>query len=1681
MKTPRLHPKLLLWLGLPLLLFCLLPATREDRIISGVPAEAVVKTGTLVPPPAAVTDRRELPRDQEAQWKVAVTEPPFAAFQTWVARYQSLPAAERPGLVAEGERLAAERREALKVMIRRLPERALELAVPEAVRRAMPASVAAQLEEKVDARGDLLVTAISPATEGQTMPANTVATRYKAVLAGGQSYTAFVYGRRDGQPTRWDVPLHGIALDGQMAISQWPGRVLEPIERAEAKQALASPPECPVSQLPSGVTETEVAVQTGTAVAFYCGPGHAANTLESATEAESLLPPGFGYRTTATVNAASGAAGQSVPNPNASGVATWTTGFKRVGVVRVSFTSFLGEIAYQHFTQPDCIDILAGIGQNWLEWSQERCTIRGLSSTGSFITPVLQLPKGDRDYDEAKGVDEIWKLAAAWAESHGRAASSYEYLIVLAGTASLEDAAGKSAWWGGIAQVGAKKSLLRTTDVEGTISVALHELGHNLGLSHSSNRWTEPQWATNADGVASLRYGEEYGDRYDTMGHSVLAYNVRYKHWLRWLDDSNVPVAVTDGLYTIQDHDRDETSGVRGLQVPLDLADPTATVQTPLFVEYRLHDPAHPYLARGALIHIGSKSGPKTWLYDGTPETPNHEPGDPPDISGNLDSPLLPGRTFSITRTQGTLHTVHITNLSADPDTGKLVVEIEHDTPAGNVAPTGSLSATSPAAAVNQKIVFTCAATDADGDDLAWHWQVPGAGPFANVPSVSASFATTGSKTIKCIVSDKHGGVVTLTMPYSVVVNQPPSVSTIPNYTIDEDGTLLNLSFTVNDATTPAGDLVVTATSDNAALFPAGSILIGTLGGATRLIHLTPAANKHGVALITVKASDGVLSGIEQFNVTVRPVSPGTALVTSGGSWKYWDAAAAPGGAWKESAYDDSAWQTGTSRFVYGQGLLTAFGWTSLATVPGRATTYYRRSFNVPAAPAGIPMLRLLCDDSAVVYLDGVEVYRQNLPAGLVTHATRTPLSVEGADESEWTIVPLTSAQLHLGGSSTLVVEVHDAASTRGSGDVSFDADLGFRQAPLVGSIANKVVPEDSHVTAAFTASDSETPSGGLTFSAASSNQALVRDASTSFGTNLSGNPVFICTFEPNATGVTEITIKVSDGSSETWRKFTITVTPVNDAPTIQPLAGMAVAMGELAPVVELTVDDIDNDPASLTVTAASSNLAVVPAAGLQILPGSAPNKRWLRIAPAPGIAAQSTITVNVSDGAASTSTPFIFNVSLPLSVTSVDVSLVSSGQEWRYWAQALPNDPRGGGVIDFTDPALDDSTWPQGRGQLGYGGDGEVTLVPATPYRVTTYFRRTFTVPDASALSSLKLRFLRDDGAVVYLNGVLIAESNMPRATAGSPLTANTLAATGINGTAEDTWISSTELTTNLRSGVNVLAVEIHQFSLPTAAAPGDLSFDLELDAVAVPAAAEDVLISAGDAWLYWDQDVYPDDTWKLSSFVTADWKQGLARLGYGIGGESTVVNALNTAGTLKNPSVLFRRIFDVADPSLYTALHLMVQRDDGIAVHLNGARVLTDNLATGAGVGDFALTEIPAPAQTQWRHYLLDSKKLIAGRNLLAVSVHQASIIGADLNFDLQLSAVLSGNLPPLFIRDTGPTVELSWPAAFNAWSLQASINLGPGPWLPLAEPPLLDAGWIYVLTPRTTGQRFFRLRKP
>jgi hypothetical protein len=103
------------------------------------------------------------------------------------------------------------------------------------------------------------------------------------------------------------------------------------------------------------------------------------------------------------------------------------------------------------------------------------------------------------------------------------------------------------------------------------------------------------------------------------------------------------------------------------------------------------------------------------------------------------------------------------------------------------------------------------------------------------------------------------------------IYNHAPSISDLADVSIFTGQSVGPLTFTVGDAETSPGALVVTAASDNGALLPDSAILLdGT--GATRTLTATPVADQTGAALVTLTVTDaGGRSSLTTFLVTVNP------------------------------------------------------------------------------------------------------------------------------------------------------------------------------------------------------------------------------------------------------------------------------------------------------------------------------------------------------------------------------------------------------------------------------------------------------------------------------------------------------------------------------------------------------------------------------------------------------------------------------------------------------------------------------------------------------------------------------------------------------------------------------------------------------------------------------------------
>jgi hypothetical protein len=172
--------------------------------------------------------------------------------------------------------------------------------------------------------------------------------------------------------------------------------------------------------------------------------------------------------------------------------------------------------------------------------------------------------------------------------------------------------------------------------------------------------------------------------------------------------------------------------------------------------------------------------------------------------------------------------------------------------------------------------------------------------------------------------------------------------------------------------------------------------------------------------------------------------------------WRY-STANLDGVSWKIPDYDDSTWTNGRAAFWANNGsgptnnipnLITRMPIGSMYPFP---TYYFRTKFNLPAGLIDPTIVfSNYLDDGAVFYLNGVEIYRTNMPAGVITNGTYTGILTCGAVGNATCPILFTftgnALTNFLAGTNTLAVEVHNAGFS--SSDIVFESALFYTLPP---------------------------------------------------------------------------------------------------------------------------------------------------------------------------------------------------------------------------------------------------------------------------------------------------------------------------------------------------------------------------------------------------------------------------------------------------------------------------------------------------------------------------------------------------------------------------------------------------------------------------------------------------------
>ena len=158
-------------------------------------------------------------------------------------------------------------------------------------------------------------------------------------------------------------------------------------------------------------------------------------------------------------------------------------------------------------------------------------------------------------------------------------------------------------------------------------------------------------------------------------------------------------------------------------------------------------------------------------------------------------------------------------------------------------------------------------------------------------------------------------------------------------------------------------------------------------------------------------------------------------FLPTGQYWNYWNSKDAPDAAWNSTA-DLSQWKHGASPLGWGdRDAATPF---VLAASERPITTYFARDVNLGTISADFELtLDVRVDDGAVIYVNGTEVKRVNMPEGTVTNNTNAKSNVSlGAAKKNLATVSVPRDVLK-DGVNRIAVEEH--ANYAGAVSVSFD------------------------------------------------------------------------------------------------------------------------------------------------------------------------------------------------------------------------------------------------------------------------------------------------------------------------------------------------------------------------------------------------------------------------------------------------------------------------------------------------------------------------------------------------------------------------------------------------------------------------------------------------------------------
>ncbi len=157
-----------------------------------------------------------------------------------------------------------------------------------------------------------------------------------------------------------------------------------------------------------------------------------------------------------------------------------------------------------------------------------------------------------------------------------------------------------------------------------------------------------------------------------------------------------------------------------------------------------------------------------------------------------------------------------------------------------------------------------------------------------------------------------------------------------------------------------------------------------------------------------------------------------TVLINSSSTWNYLDDGSNQGTDWRATNFNDASWSTGPAELGFGNSPASQL-------VSGHIGYYFRKIVNItnPSQYSNFTM-NIRRDDGIVVYVNNIEIYRNNMPAGIINY--NTVASSTCTDDGNAVLTVSVPNTVFVNGNNTVAAEVHNRSTS--SSDITFELAL---------------------------------------------------------------------------------------------------------------------------------------------------------------------------------------------------------------------------------------------------------------------------------------------------------------------------------------------------------------------------------------------------------------------------------------------------------------------------------------------------------------------------------------------------------------------------------------------------------------------------------------------------------------